>query len=74
MGFILFLSMVMVAIVVAGVVYCFRCEVLLWNDGICPDCNSKWDRLDADIKGGRVYKCLCGNHIIIFTKIDEAKE
>lgn len=61
------------AVISLGVGYCIRCERLLWNNGVCPDCNSRWERSDADMTGGRGYKCPCGNHIIIFGAVDKTE-
>lgn len=46
-------------ICIIGTIWCRQVEKRDWNNGYCSECNTKWDHVDTDSQGGRMYRCNC---------------
>lgn len=59
MDCILIVSLAILAVICAGIVWCRTSEKKMWNGGVCQLCGSKFEYYDTDSQGGRGYKCQC---------------
>lgn len=68
MDLLLFIAVVLLVGMVAGVLLGFISERREWNGGTCPFCQTgtRWVWFDLDSNDSRGYKCpTCGMHIWI---------
>ena len=51
----------------------YRHDVMLWNDGVCPDSGREWRRFEERSSSPRGYECkACGKVIWISFPVDKA--
>ena len=48
-------------------------EVELWNNSICPECNTKWESFDCTSQGDVGYMCQCQNYHKIWLSYNTKK-